>query len=146
VDFEYEYDPNTSNISEMAYAHRGDSNAVGFTYDGLDRLAVAEYNITDDSNEAFTIGDLGNRDSVNPPQRANNMRNWIANRPISSGRGYWNASEKMQEKVKMSNYNRWLSLVCCILPPHTPKSLRYPRKPAPDQLTMVKTQSLFDFQ
>ena len=96
----------------MAYAHRGDSNAVEFTYDGLDRLAVAEYNITDDSNESFTIGDLGNRDSVNPPQRANNMRNWIANRPINSGRGYWNASEKMQEKVKMSNYNRWLSLVC----------------------------------
>jgi len=32
VDFEYEYDPNTSNISEMAYAHRGDSNAVQFTY------------------------------------------------------------------------------------------------------------------
>jgi hypothetical protein len=52
VDFEYEYEPNTNNISEFAYVHRGDSNAVEFTYDGLDRLALVEYNVTDETNKA----------------------------------------------------------------------------------------------
>lgn len=31
----------------------------------LDSLTLAGYNITDDSNEVFTIDDLGNRDLVN---------------------------------------------------------------------------------
>ena len=35
-----------------------------FTYDNLDRLTIAAYGI-DDSNEIFTIDDLGNRDAVN---------------------------------------------------------------------------------
>jgi len=38
----------------------------------LDGQPPAEYNI-DKSNEAFTIDDLGNRDSVNPPRRGNNV-------------------------------------------------------------------------
>jgi len=65
AEFDYEYDPNTSNIAEIEYKHRGDSNEVDFSYDDLDRLTLAEYNIADDSNEVFTIDDLGNRDLVN---------------------------------------------------------------------------------
>jgi hypothetical protein len=38
----------------------------------LDTLTPAGYNINE-SNEAFTIHDLGNRDSVNPPRRGNNV-------------------------------------------------------------------------
>ncbi len=63
VELTYEYDSNTNNIAEITYVHR-DSNTVDYTYDNLDRLTLAEYSI-DDSNEAFTIDDLGNRDSVN---------------------------------------------------------------------------------
>ena len=62
AEFTYEYDPNTNNIAEITYVHR-DSNTVDYTYDNLDRLTLAEYSI-DASNEAFTVDDLGNRDSV----------------------------------------------------------------------------------
>ena len=50
----------------------------------LDTLTPAGYNI-DESNEAFTIGDLGNRDSAT----------------VRDG----------NKKVKIVNYNRWLSIV-----------------------------------
>jgi hypothetical protein len=53
----------------------------------LDRLTLAEYSI-DASNEAFTIDDLGNRDSVN----------------VRDG----------NEKDKIGNYNWWLSLVSLV--------------------------------
>jgi len=33
----------------------------------IDRLALAEYNVTDGSNEVFAIDDLGNRDMGNVP-------------------------------------------------------------------------------
>ncbi len=60
-----EYAANTSNIANIAYNHRGDSNEVDYSYDNLDRLTLAEYNVTDESNEVFTIDDLGNRSLVN---------------------------------------------------------------------------------
>jgi RHS repeat-associated protein len=63
--FDYEYAANTSNIANMAYNHRGDSNEVDYSYDDLDRLILVEYDITEESNEVFTIDDLGNRDNVN---------------------------------------------------------------------------------
>jgi hypothetical protein len=46
--FDYEYAANTSNIANMAYNHRGDSNEVDYSYDDLNRLTLAEYSVTDD--------------------------------------------------------------------------------------------------
>ena len=65
--FDYEYDPNTNNLSRQIYDHRTnpvDDPCTDFSYDNLDRLTAAEYSI-DDTNEAFTIDDLGNRKNVN---------------------------------------------------------------------------------
>ena len=40
-------------------------DTIDYSYDNLDRLTLAEYSITDESNEVFTIDDLGNRNLVN---------------------------------------------------------------------------------
>jgi len=64
VDFDYEYASNTNNIAKMTYGHRPGYPCTDFTYDNIDRLKFADYGI-DDSNEIFTIDDVGNRSSVN---------------------------------------------------------------------------------
>ncbi|MHC4621938.1 MAG: hypothetical protein ACYTEQ_29720, partial [Planctomycetota bacterium] len=61
VEFRYEYDPNSYNIGKQTYDHRTDDPCTEFSYDNLDRLTVAGYGI-DESNEVFTMDDLGNRD------------------------------------------------------------------------------------
>jgi hypothetical protein len=104
----------------------------------LDRLTLAEYSI-DDNNEAFTIDDLGNRDSVNvrdgnnvnydidnlaskrgnaggkglksESRRGETVRDHSHFWPASSTGACWNNSKKMDRKVKIVNYIRWLSLV-----------------------------------
>jgi len=50
--------------SDQRYGHRDGDPASEFSYDNLDRLARADYGI-DDTNEIFTMDDLGNRDTVN---------------------------------------------------------------------------------
>ena len=105
--------------------------------DGLDRPTLAEYSI-DESNEAFTMDDLGNRDSViirdgnnvnydidnlkskrgnaggkglkSESRRAETVRDHIHAWPASSTGTCWNTSKKMDRKVKIVNYIRWLSL------------------------------------
>ena len=64
VKFDYQYDPNTNNITKQTYDHRTSDPAVDFTYDNLDRLTMAEYGIQD-NNEVFTIDALGNSTNVN---------------------------------------------------------------------------------
>ncbi len=104
----------------------------------LDGLTLAKYSI-DDSNEAFTIDDLGNRDLVNVRDgnsvdyASENLRSQCYNagrkarkskegRPkmlradshawaASSAGAYWNTTEKMDETVKIVNHNKWLSIV-----------------------------------
>ena len=64
VEFSYTYDdPNTDNITRMSYDHRSGGPDVDFSYDNLDRLTLVDYGI-DDTNEVFTMDDLGNRDVV----------------------------------------------------------------------------------
>jgi len=62
--FDYQYGPNTNNISRQAYDHRTNDPCTLFSYDNLDRLTMAEYGIGD-NNEIFTMDDLGNRSNVN---------------------------------------------------------------------------------
>lgn len=64
--FGYSYDPNTYNISQIKFDHRISpaDPCDEFSYANLDRLTMAQYGV-DDTNEIFTMDDLGNRDSVN---------------------------------------------------------------------------------
>jgi RHS repeat-associated protein len=62
--FAYDYEPNTYNISRIKFDHRTSDPCNEFTYDNLDRLTMAEYGV-DETNEIFTMDDLGNRDLVN---------------------------------------------------------------------------------
>ncbi|MCK4292071.1 MAG: hypothetical protein KAY65_02655 [Planctomycetes bacterium] len=64
TEFDYEYDPNTNDITKMTYDHRTSDPCTDFTYDDLSRLTQVDYGI-EDNNEIFTIDDLGNRDNVN---------------------------------------------------------------------------------
>ena len=53
-----------TNISQIMFDHRTADQCDGFSYDNLDRLTIAQYGV-DDTNEIFTMDDLGNRDNVN---------------------------------------------------------------------------------
>lgn len=64
VDFAYSYEPNSNNISNIAYNHRPAVFSNGFDYDNLNRLTQADYGL-DSTNEVFTMDDLGNRSNVN---------------------------------------------------------------------------------
>jgi len=91
--------PSTNNISEFAYVHRGDSNTVEFTYDGLDRLTLAEYNVIDEGNKVFTIVEDGSVSGHSPaagPLCAERLR-----QQGSLGRKRWhcNANEKRVESA-----------------------------------------------
>ena len=63
ADFDYDYAANENNIRKKTFDHRGGTPYNEYEYDDLDRLDLATY--IDDSNEVFTMDDLGNRSNVN---------------------------------------------------------------------------------
>ncbi len=62
--FDYTFDANGYNIARQKLDHRPSDPCNIFSYDDLDRLLSAQYGV-DESNEVFTIDDLGNRSKVN---------------------------------------------------------------------------------
>jgi len=64
AEFDYTFEQDSFNIARQRYDHRDNDPCTNFTYDNLDRLTEAEYDIGD-NNEAFTMDKLGNREKVN---------------------------------------------------------------------------------
>ncbi len=83
MNFHYNYDQN-GNVDNTIFHHRSSSHINDYTYDGLDRLTMANYHSMD--NETFNMDKLGNRDSVVIGAVTNNYaKNELTNRYDKTG-------------------------------------------------------------